>query len=337
MKKNLFILVRVGLPVALLVYLLGSVEREDYVDFWNRPKRWELLAAAQVVAFVAIIISFLRWQLLVKCFEIPFTTREALRLGFLGYLMNFVSLGSVGGDLFKAILVAREKRSKRPEAVASVLLDRAVGLLGLILLAWFCIQFLATDQIPPLILRIGQAAGLLSLLSVVSLLLLVYAGNWLNKLIKWLSRKVPWIGLPLARMAVAVRLLRKYPASIPILIISSVLVHAMLTASVYLVSRGLYQNSPTLQQHLMVIPPAMAAGALPIAPGGLGVQEGAIVGLFEVLPEVASDYSSVLVAAVFRLITLAIAGAGVVYYITSHGREWQYFQQATANDKVGGP
>jgi uncharacterized protein (TIRG00374 family) len=329
-------LVRIGLPLALLVYLLASVQREDYVDFWNRPKRWELLAAAQAVALVAIVISFLRWQLLVRCFEIPFTTREALRLGFLGYLMNFVSLGSVGGDFFKAILVAREKRSKRPEAVASVLLDRAVGLLGLILLAWFCIQFLATDQVPPLIVRLGQAAGVLSLLSVVSLLLLVYAGNWLNRLIKWLSRNIPWIGMPVARMAVAVRLLRKYPTSIPILIVSSVLVHAMLTASVYLVSRGLYPKSPTLQQHIMVIPPAMAAGALPIAPGGLGVQEGAIVGLFQVLPDIDAEYSSVLVAAVFRLITLAIAGAGVAYYIASHGKEWQYFQQATAGEKPDG-
>ena len=129
-------------------------------------------------------------------------------------------------------------------------------------------------------------------------------------------------------MARATRLLRHHPAALPLLIGSSLVVHAMLTVSVYLVSWGLYSEAPSLQAHFVVVPPAMAAGALPLAPGGLGVQEGAIVALFRMLPDLPPAYSAVLVATVFRLITIAIAGVGMGYYLASHGREMRYAKQA---------
>src|SRR6185295_19065251 len=40
-----------------------------------------------------------------------------------------------GGDLVKAIMVARDHPEQRPAAVLSVIVDRAIGLLGLALVA----------------------------------------------------------------------------------------------------------------------------------------------------------------------------------------------------------
>lgn len=314
------------MPVGLLIYLLASVDRADYWAFWNQPKRWDMLVLAQVTALVAIVISFLRWRLLVVSLEIPFTSKEALRLGFLGYLLNFVSLGSVGGDLFKAILVAKQKPSKRPEAVASVLLDRAIGLLGLIILAWLSILVFADKDLPALILNIGRAAGAVMVISIIALLLAVYSGQWFESLIDWGEKRVPLIGTSLARMARCIRLLRKRASTIPNLIVGAVVVHSLLTLSVCFISWGIYPVTPSLQQHFMVVPPSMAAGAIPIAPGGIGVQEGAIAGLFKTLPDLPDNYSAILVATVYRLITVAIAGIGVVYYLASHGREFRYAQ-----------
>lgn len=324
MKKSLLNLLKLILPLALLVYLLSTVERADYEAFWNQPKRWDMLLLAQLSALLAIVISILRWRMLVVSLEIPFTTKEALRLGFLGYLLNFISLGSVGGDLFKAILVAKEKSSKRPEAIASVLLDRAIGLLGLIILAWLSILVFADENVPPLLLNIGRAAGGLMIVSIVALLIAVYGGQWFDRLILWGEKRIPVVGEPLGRMARCVRLLRKRSTTIPNLILGAVVVHSLLTLSVCFVSWGIYSEAPTLQQHFMVVPPAMAAGALPIAPGGIGVQEGAIAGLFKTLPNLPEAFSAILVATVYRLVTVAIAGVGVAYYIASHGREFKY-------------
>jgi glycosyltransferase 2 family protein len=330
LKKTVLLLIKLGLPLAIFAYLLASVDRDDYLAFWNQPKRWDLLLLAQLLALLATVIGILRWRLLVLYLDIPFTTSEALRLGFIGYLMNFVSLGSVGGDLFKAILAARNKPSKKPEAVASVLLDRAIGLLGLIMLAWFSILFFIDASVPKLIVTIGQAAGAMTTVCVLGLLIAVYSGDWIDKWIGQFDQRIPVIGPILARMARAIRLLRRRSSAIPVLIASSLMVHILLVLSVCLISWGIYPEAPTLQQHFMIVPPAMAAGAIPLAPGGLGIQEGAIVGLFRVLPGLPAVFSAVLVATVFRLMTLSCAGVGVAYIIASHGRELQYMRKVAS-------
>ena len=74
----------------------------------------------------------------------------------------------------------------------------------------------------------------------------------------------------------------------------------------------------------MVVPPGMAAGTLPLAPGGIGVQEGALAGLFKQLRNLPENYSGVLVATVYRLITITIAGVGLVFYLASHGQEFEF-------------
>ena len=78
-------------------------------------------------------MTFVRWYLLVRALQLQFRLVDAFRLGFLGYLFNFVVVGSVGGDLFKAIFIAREQPGRRAEAVATVLVDRIVGVYALVL------------------------------------------------------------------------------------------------------------------------------------------------------------------------------------------------------------
>lgn len=322
MKKVALALLKLGLPAALFVYLLWSVPAEDYRAFSDQPKRWDLLLAAQLLALLAIVLSFLRWRVLVLAFGIPFTVREALRLGFLGYLLNFISFGSVGGDVFKAILVARGKPEKRPESVASVLLDRAIGLMGLVILAWTCLVVFASDDMSGVLVGIRRGAGMLALASVAGLFAALFAGTWFDRFIDWWAGW-PVVGETLARMARAVRQLRSQPHTLGLLLCMTITIHFLLASTVYLVSCGVYRQHPTFVQHLMVVPPGMAAGTLPLAPGGIGVQEGALAGLFSQLPDLPEVYSGILVATVFRLITIAITGIGLVYYWASHGKEFQ--------------
>ncbi len=320
---------KLALPAGLFIYLLWSVPGEDYRAFWSQPKRWELLLAAQLLALVATVTSIMRWRLLVLAFDIPFTVREALRLGFLGYLLNFVSFGSVGGDVFKAILVARDRPEKRPEAVASVLLDRAIGLMGLLMLAWLTLVLFSGHIQSPLLTGIKRGAAVFTAFSVSGLAVAMLSGAWFDRMIFRLAA-LPAVGETLARMARAVRQLRGSPQVLVWMVGLAICVHTLLATTVYLISCGIYSEHPTLQQHLMVVPPGMAAGALPLAPGGIGVQEGALAGLFQQLPDLPAKFSAVLVATVYRLITLTIAGIGIAFYLASHGREFQFVREVEA-------
>ena len=320
MTRAALTFLKIALPAALFIFLLWRVPESDYAAFWSRSKRWDYLTLAQLLALSAITIGIVRWWALVRAFGIPFELREALRLGFLGYLLNFVSLGSVGGDLFKAILVAKHKPQARPEAIASVVLDRAIGMLGLVILAVVSLTVFPTAPLPTVLRSIRDFAMLLTLLSLAALLVAIYAGRWFEGLLKWIETW-PLVGPSLARMAWAVRQLRGQPLTLATLIAAAVCVHTLLALTVYFVSAGVYAEHPTLAEHLYVVPPAMAAGAIPLAPGGLGAQEYALDELFKQLPALPEQFSGMIVATVYRLITLAIAGIGLVYYWTSHGRE----------------
>lgn len=322
MKKAAILFLKVAIPLALFAYLLGRVDPEHYRVFWEQPKRWDLMTLALASAFLAIIISFMRWRSLVRAFQIPFTPGEALRLGFLGYLLNFISFGSVGGDLFKAILVAKDRPQRRPEAVASVLLDRAIGLLGLVLLASMSLIAFSGSGLPTPLIVIRDWATAVALASLVALLTAIYAGAWFDRLIDWGSG-IPVVGKALARMARALRLLRHQHLTLLGVIVASVGVHTLLAFSIYLISCGAYTECPSFADHLMVVPPALAAGALPLAPGGLGYQEAAIAKLFETLPDVPEGYSGMLVATIYRLVTIVIAGFGLPFYWSKQVREVQ--------------
>lgn len=320
LKKPLLTVLKLLIPVGIFGYLLWSVPAEDYQTFWNQPKRWERLLLAQAIGLTAILISFARWHALVRAFEIPFQFREALRLGFLGYLLNFVSFGSVGGDVFKAILVAKNKPEKRPEAVASVLLDRAIGLLGLVILASSCLFLFPKEPLSNLMRGIRDAGLFVAIASVTALLVCIYAGKWFERFVDLIER-IPVAGGFIARMARAVRLLRGHPMTIVLVAVYAIGVHSLLAFALFLISAGTYREYPTLGEHMMVVPPAMAAGTLPLAPGGIGYQEGALAGLFQQLPQIPDGFSGILVATIYRLITLVIAGIGLIYYFASHGRE----------------
>lgn len=322
-RSAVLLIAKVAIPAALFAYLLWRVDREDYRVFFEQSKRWDLIALANLTALGAIVLSFFRWRWLVLAFNIPFTTVEALRLGFLGYLLNFVSFGSVGGDLFKAILVAKDKPQSRPEAVASVLLDRALGLLGLVTLAVVSLTVLPSQPLSEVLVWIRRSALTLVVAALLSLAVAIYSGQWFNRLID-LFERLPAVGPPLARMARAVRLLRSKPLALIGILLAAVSVHGLLAMTVYFISCGLYPNHPTLSEHLLVVPPGMAAGALPLAPGGIGYQEAAISALFGQLPNLPAGYSGTLVATVYRLITVAIAGIGLIYYWYSHGREFEF-------------
>jgi glycosyltransferase 2 family protein len=122
--------------LGIVAYLVRDIYRNNsFGELLGEPKQWHLLAAALLVTFVAVLLTIVRWFWLLRAHDLPLSMADALRLGFLGYLLNFVSLGAVGGDLFKAVFAARKCHARRTEAVATVILDRLIGLYIIFLMA----------------------------------------------------------------------------------------------------------------------------------------------------------------------------------------------------------
>src|SRR5262249_13869397 len=105
------------------------------VTLLSKQVHWASLLCGAALYLPGLFLQFFRWYVLVRAQSLPFTVSNAIRLGLIGFFFNSVLPGSVGGDLVKAAFIAKEQERKTV-AVATVLIDRAIGLWGLIWLVF---------------------------------------------------------------------------------------------------------------------------------------------------------------------------------------------------------
>src|SRR4051812_25054942 len=126
--------VKLLLAVAILVYLVFT-GRDAFAKLSTQTIDWPMLVGALVFTLLMAALSYLRWHILIRALGIDARLIDSMRLGSLGFALNFVSPGSIGGDFFKAIFLAHGHPDRRTEAIATVVADRVMGLLTMMLLA----------------------------------------------------------------------------------------------------------------------------------------------------------------------------------------------------------
>ncbi len=315
-RKLLPGVIKLAFSVGLIAWLVLDARQGGAFDrLAHEPKHWPSLALGASCCLAAVLVSFVRWMGLVRALDIPFSLGDALRLGFLGYMLNFVSLGSVGGDLFKAVFVAREKPGRRAQAVTTVIVDRAVGLYALVMVA--CGGVLATG----LWSSSNPAIHNVALGTLVAAGVMTVAGGlvclpWVAQVIRGLPvSRIPKAQGILGKLADAIDMYRRRPGTILAAFALSVIVHALTTTGVYLAAGGLPGSRPDLAKHFVAVPLALVTGVLPLPAGGLGAFEGALDLLYWHLGGVSvSKGQGLLVALAYRLITVLIAIVGAGYY-----------------------
>lgn len=314
MKDRVITFAKIVLPIAIIAWLLTSIEPDTLEQLRQQPKQWALLSIAICVAILAVCLTFFRWYLLVRALHMPFRIRDAFRLGFLGYLLNFVSVGSVGGDLFKAVFIAREQPSRQAEAVATVVVDRVIGLYALLLVTSGAILLSDVQQPSPALRAICDMTFVATAVGGGFILMMLIPGFTRGSVSEFLAR-LPKVGHTIEQLINSVRMYRNKRGIMVLIFAMSMLVHCLLTVSVYLIAVAIFTHVPPLREHLIIVPLSNVAGALPFTPAGLGTFEFAMKELYEHVPsDGPGDVVGVLVALAFRLVTIVIAAVGVVYY-----------------------
>ncbi len=333
MKKRLITALKFGVPLAIILWLLASVSPEQFQELRQRPKNWPLLAVSLVLVFTAIALSFLRWFLLVRALHLQFRLLDAFRLGFLGYLFNFISAGAVGGDLFKAFFIARTQPGRRPEAVATVLVDRMIGLYALLLLTSGLILSGAITHNSRELHALSRMTLGATAVGAIGILMLMVPGFTSGAVSEFLTG-LPRIGSVLGKLITAVRIYRKRWPTLFVAVAMSLGVHTLLASAIYLIATALFVSVPTLAEHLIIVPLSMVAGALPFTPAGFGAFELAIKELYAIVPAAQHiDVVAVLVALVYRLMTIIVATIGMVIYWSSKSEVQQLMADAESAEQ----
>lgn len=302
-------------PVALgLLVFLGWQNQEQFQQLMQNRIQWPFLVLAVLVCFAAIVLTFYRWYLLVWALGFPFTFRDALRLGFLGYLFNYVSPGAVGGDLVKAVLLVREQKERRTVAVATILLDRILGLLALLIVGACASQLVGQDiQRRSEIVTVLWGGSLAGLVGLIVMLHPATPGSWWLRLLK----KVPKLGTVVSDVAAAISMYQTRRRVVALTLVLSVFGHFGIISSFYFCARAIAAAAdvPGYATHLLLIPLAEIVGVIVPTPGGLGALEGAVQTAYQLAG--AAGGVGLLAAGAYRATTIVIAGIGGLYYFSS--------------------
>jgi len=321
-RRTVVKVVKIALAIGILSYLVfqahGAISR-----LRDQTIQWPLVAVGMACTFIAVTLNFVRWHLLIRALGIGVRLTDTLKLGALGFAMNFVSPGAIGGDFFRAAFLAHGQPGRRTEAVATVVADRIVGLLTMLLLA--CCGILASGLLdaPSAPLRLLCRSILIAAAvswTVFGLLLFVPA---LTKQ-RWSSRLGPHsrVGNTIARLLGAVQAYRSQKRILLAVFGLSTVMALFFVSSFYWVARGLPIREPPWREHLVIVPVAALVGAIPITPSGLGTTELAVEELYRAMPgdESKGKGNGTLVALTRRATELIVALVGLVYYLL-HRRE----------------
>lgn len=330
------------LILGLLAYKGWTSVRNDPAAFEklvNEPKNWPLMGAALGVCLTAVLLTFVRWRLLVQALGMTFPLRDALRLGFVGYLFNF-TLSLVGGDLIKAVAIAHRNPGRKTAAAATVVVDRIVGLYALFIVgavASLCMDFssLRVEDAAQVLAaqRVCQSIQVLTIIGTLGLALLLLPGLATSPLWEMLGQ-IPKVGPALISLLDAVRMYRRQPLLLGVSIAMSIGAHCMYAIAIYLIALALPGDDPSLAANFIVAPVSMAATAAPL-PGGIGAFEATFAFMYQALaPNGVLPVQGLVIAAAYRAITLVIALIGVVYYIADRREVKELMNEAQEEPAV---
>lgn len=307
-------------------------------------KNWGAFAIATGLAFVAVTITIVRWHILVRTLELAFSLRDALRVGYLGYAFNLMPLGLVGGDAIKAVALARLHPARKTQAVASVLIDRVIGLVALLFLAGIGTCLLDIDKLGlkteaarAELLSLCRAIQICALLGGAGMGLLFVPGFTTWSLWNSVAR-IPLVGGVIRKIMDALHIYRGRADRLLIALVLSLAVHSLYAAMAYFLGGTLLDEvgqptpRPALADHFTFVPIAMSAGALPI--GAFEATLDLLYGVFLPTGSTSAAGKGLLIAILYRVVQILVAGIGMIYFVSTRGKTVMLIKSANEEKEL---
>lgn len=275
------VLLKIVISLSLFIWMVdrGLINLGDLKVFFGNAS---LVLSAFLFWLVGpIVLSAIRWKIILKNAGFLISGSGAIRLQLIGVFFSSALPGSLGGDVMKSYFIVKQnKDASTTLALFSILFDRIVGMFGL-----FLIGGIALALNPSLILNNAS-------LLVVGAFVVGYLGCFVLLIVamryaylRWKNSETQGKGL----LAVVKRTILRFSifaSSMRNLMFSIILsFFAQLLSFVFF-----YYLYISIQHHPMwysisdvaaIFPLGMMTTTLPISPGGLGVGHFAFSQLFD--------------------------------------------------------
>jgi len=260
---------------ALAFALLGLVicqNRDKLGEVFRHRLDLRLLGLALLIYQISLLLSYVRWYMLVRVIEPRFKLRDTMLLGCIGYVFGLVIPGPVGGDFIKAAYLGR-MHIKKTQAIASMLIDRILGLLGLFGLAagaGVLVWGVASPDVRKLIVAAWLALGLSVLL-----LAAIFSSVQVCRFSRSAEARQGRLGLIMSELEAMSTTYRLRLDVVLGVLGLSVTGHALSVLAFFTVGKMLFptEMTTTLAQHFLMVPLTLFSTIVPLPFGALGLSE----------------------------------------------------------------
>ncbi len=287
--RLLGLIVRAALALGLLGLAIRMNRQEIRGVLDRRPDPWGF-ALGLTFYLSGLTFAYLRWYMLVRAIGMPFRIRDALRLGWIGALFNFVIPGAVFGNVVKAAFLCRERPEDKARAIGSVLVDFLAGLIGLFLIAAL-VGTIGRSRLAPGVGGLVVAAWVATAFAAVAMIT------------AFRPRR--------SKAKAGASAYRDRLDLVGVAIVMGMGTHSLNILAFQAVSVAMFgpEGVPGLAEHFLIVPLILFTTAVPLPFGALGISEQVSGGLFGLM-----NYGGGAVAMLgYRVLMLtgAMIGAGV--------------------------
>ena len=303
--RGLLIAAKIMVSVALLAAVVAASDLGTVGTLLVRLDPGHALLAVVLLAGIALV-SGLRWWLVGRAIGAPLPLQDCLSLMFVGTFFTQVLPTSIGGDAVR-ILLAGRRGLPYGRAFSGVMLERASGLLALVLMVAGGTLWLGARIDPPL-LRFALLASLPALLAALGLLCALDSLP--------LPARLAGLARPFLALAADARRVVLAPLVSLALLLLSAAAQLCTVAVVWVLAQGL--GLPlTFVDSLALVPAIVLITFFPLSVAGWGVREGAAVVLLG-LAGLAAD-AALAVSVLLGLGSLAAGLPGCLLWLRNRG------------------
>lgn len=277
----------------------------------------QFIASSIGLVLLAISLSVLRWKLLLEGQGLILTNGQVVRYSMIGAFFNTTMPGAVSGDLIKAwYLIADRKGQKKTPVLTSILLDRVIGVFGLVMVSASPILLFGSSvwAVPQLrAIAIPVLALFAGVMLFFTYIMLSVWGPlaYLRKKMDGLNENR--LGKVLLQAYDAWISYRARPWILVFSLILSIINHLCMVLVIIMASRAIGDEPLSMFHYFLLVPIGLLTTAVPVAPAGLGVGHAAFDALFNLVGSPHGPEMFTMLVTVQILLNLT----GIFFYLRS--------------------
>jgi uncharacterized protein (TIRG00374 family) len=277
-------------------------------------RQWPDLLLIAAFYYGCVLLTSLRWHMLLLAEKVRIRFRKTFALTMIGLLFNTLIPSSVGGDVVKAYYLTAYAADRKARALTTILIDRALGLLVLLLMATAAVLWnLPVVRANRPVALFATSICVVTVVGIAALAVAILLSGSLKRALERFTLRVPRLSL-LVGVVQVFETYRRKPSLIPCAIGVNLAGPLLATMAFYFSMRSLALPGVPFGVLLVIVPLGLVSLAVPVTPAGIGVGQVAFYTLFEAFAG-GRGADGATAFTVFQFVSLMIYLSGLLFYV----------------------